>query len=283
MGIGRRAGALLATVTVIVTLAWLRPGGCEGRPDATVPLGPRDDVRVATYNIHHGEGPTGERDLEQVIATLRALDADILGLQEVDRRFGERSHWADQPERIAEALGMHVVFAADVVRPTPGRPTPGEYGNAVLSRFLIEQARHVVLPSPLDGEQRSAVEATVEVAGRRLQVYSTHFSASSHQARVAQALALRKHLSGQPGLPVVLGDLNAGPTDEPVQILDDALTDAWAATRGPGTGTGCTFATLDLEDRIDYVLVGDQVDVAAADVVWSRASGHLPVVAGLRW
>ena len=47
-------------------------------------------LTFASYNIHKGVGTDGKRDPERIIAVLRELHADIIALQECDRRFGER-------------------------------------------------------------------------------------------------------------------------------------------------------------------------------------------------
>ena len=62
-------------------------------------------LRVATWNIAGGcrEG-TSVVDLAAVLAGIRALDADLLAVQEVDRQLA-RSDRADQPRAIAQARG----------------------------------------------------------------------------------------------------------------------------------------------------------------------------------
>ena len=72
-------------------------------------------LRVVTYNLLHDgpgsgfiEGSTYLEDrLEMAIRELKTLDLDILAVQEASdsRRHG------NVPERLARALGLHVVFA----------------------------------------------------------------------------------------------------------------------------------------------------------------------------
>ena len=47
-------------------------------------------LTFASYNIHKAVGVDGRRDPERIIAVLRELNADVIALQEADRRFGER-------------------------------------------------------------------------------------------------------------------------------------------------------------------------------------------------
>src|SRR3954468_5597406 len=67
--------ALVCTATVVSgpTVAGAEP------PKAGEPL------RLATFNIHHGEGPDAVLDLDRVARAV--ADADVVGFQEVDVRF----------------------------------------------------------------------------------------------------------------------------------------------------------------------------------------------------
>ena len=48
------------------------------------------EIKVASYNIHKAVGLDRRRDPERIMAVLREIDADVIALQEVDRRFGTR-------------------------------------------------------------------------------------------------------------------------------------------------------------------------------------------------
>jgi len=45
--------------------------------------------RVASYNIHQCVGIDRRLDIDRVAAVIRQMDADIVGLQEVNAPFGE--------------------------------------------------------------------------------------------------------------------------------------------------------------------------------------------------
>lgn len=47
-------------------------------------------IRVASYNIRKAIGTDRRRSPERVIDVLNEVDADIIALQEADRRFGIR-------------------------------------------------------------------------------------------------------------------------------------------------------------------------------------------------
>src|SRR6187401_3225015 len=67
-------------------------------------------IKVLTYNIHHGRGTDGKYSLERIASVIAAQDPDIVALQEVEK-FRTRTAHDDQPEHLAELLGMKHVFA----------------------------------------------------------------------------------------------------------------------------------------------------------------------------
>ena len=48
-------------------------------------------IKVASYNIHKGIGLDRRRNPERVVEVLREIDADVIALQEADRRFGAKA------------------------------------------------------------------------------------------------------------------------------------------------------------------------------------------------
>ena len=48
-------------------------------------------IKVASYNIRKGVGTDRIRSPERILAVLHEIDADVIALQEADRRFGRRA------------------------------------------------------------------------------------------------------------------------------------------------------------------------------------------------
>ena len=69
--------------------------------------------RVASYNIHECVGSDGARDPARIASVLREIDADIVGLQEVDARPSETST-SMQMQFLAAKLGLHAVAGPTV-------------------------------------------------------------------------------------------------------------------------------------------------------------------------
>lgn len=157
-------------------------------------------VRIATFNIRHGE-PTGGGpvDLGRLQEACAALDADVLALQEVDR-FAGRSGNEDLWAAVAEATGMAAAFTH--ARAVDG----GSYGVALLSRAPLTEVRGVRLPRFPHQEPRVALLAST--AG--ISFAATHLGVRQWESRV-QLGALLHRLRRRPAPRVLLGDLNRRP------------------------------------------------------------------------
>jgi endonuclease/exonuclease/phosphatase family metal-dependent hydrolase len=157
-------------------------------------------LTFASYNIHKGVGLDGRRDPDRIIAVLRELHADVIALQEADRRFGERES----------------ILPKALLDDTPWRPAPvakqprslGWHGNALLVRrdIDIDEAEPVVLPTL---EPRGAVRADLLVDGRRVRVLGMHLDLSGLRRR-EQIRAIMRHCGDCASAcpTVLLGDFN---------------------------------------------------------------------------
>jgi endonuclease/exonuclease/phosphatase family metal-dependent hydrolase len=233
-------------------------------------------LRVASYNIHHGAGTDGALDLERIARVIGAMRADVVGLQEVDRHWSERSDFVDQAAWLSRRLGMRVVYGAnlDLDPLQPGQPRR-QYGTAILSRYPILSWRNTYLPRFGDHEQRGLLEAVVTVRGTRVRVADTHLQHNDNLEREAQAARIVELLGPDPRRTVLLGDLNAVPGTPEIETLTGVFVDSWAAV---GDGAGFTYPAELPDRRIDYVLASPDVRPVAARVPATDASDHLPVV-----
>lgn len=249
---------------------------------------PEVPLRVVSYNIHAGAGPDNVLDLDRQTDVLRSLDADVIGLQEVDVHWGDRSQWRDLAGELAARLGMHVFFAPiySLEPAAPGEPRR-EYGLAVLSRHRILSAENHAITrlstqdeNPVPAPAPGFPEVVVRVRGVPVHVYATHLDYRPDPAiRTAQVADTRRIMAedcdehGRCPRQVLLGDFNAEPDAPELAPLWDRLTDA-----DPGAPSFPAQAPV---KRIDYVTAGDGIRVRRAAVVSTLASDHLPVVADL--
>jgi endonuclease/exonuclease/phosphatase family metal-dependent hydrolase len=276
IGVLLLAGTLLATALASTAGAPAATAGTAS--DAQTPPAERG-VRVASFNIHHGVGLDGLLNLERIAAVVERTGADVVGLQEVDNHWSERSNFVDQARWLADRLDMHVVFGAnlDLDPPVPGAPRR-QYGTAILSAHKIRASTNTLLPRPLGGEQRGLLEAQIKVRGIPVRVFNTHLQHDSQVERLAQVDRIRQVLATADESVVLLGDLNATPETPEIAGLTDLLVDAWLTA---GVGDGFTFDAATPHTRIDYVMSSGDIVARTAAVVTTDSSDHLPVVADL--
>jgi endonuclease/exonuclease/phosphatase family metal-dependent hydrolase len=228
-------------------------------------------LRVLCYNIHHGEGTDGKIDLPRLAKVITAAKPDLVALQEVDHKT-RRTGGVDQTAELARLTGLAGKFGKAIDY------EGGGYGQAVLSRFPIDELKVHLLPGTPDRERRIAAEARVTVGGRDLSFVTTHLHHQNAAFREQQAAELNA-LFGTADRPVILaGDLNADPDSKPLGIL----LGKWAnATSGPAL---FTFPAGKPAKQIDYVLyrpAGRFRAVEAKVIAEAVASDHRPVLAVL--
>ena len=229
-------------------------------------------LRVLTWNLHGA----GRPDLGAVAALVRAVEPDVVGLQEVRR---------GQAERLAEGLGVTAAWSLKHLRYGPLVPLHAE-GMALLTPGRSPVATTVLTPDARRWTSRRRIAQHVDLAAVGVRVVNTHLDAHDARRRAPQADRLARIVASRPPGPcVLLGDLNAR-VDEPEVFgpLNRAgLRDAWDDEAG-GHPSAFTSPAAVPAQRIDHVLV--TADVAVDDVRvprgdWARWSDHLPVVADL--
>lgn len=160
-------------------------------------------LRFVSWNIHSCVGTDGRHDPSRVADVLARLDADVIGLQEVDWRK-PRVNGRDQLAYLAEALSMTPVAGPNF------EDHLGHYGNGLLTRLQIASVTRLELANR-GREPRGLIDATLETEDRGLRVLVTHLGLSRLE-RKRQVRRITEHLDQTPTpegtLPVLLGDLN---------------------------------------------------------------------------
>ncbi|WP_042221564.1 endonuclease/exonuclease/phosphatase family protein [Oceanobacillus manasiensis] len=235
-------------------------------------------VNVMSYNIYHGVGLDGTLSLERIADVIRDAEAEIIGIQEVDRFYGERSDFQDQAKELAELLNYHYVYGANLdLEPGEGQKNNRQYGTAILSKYPIIDSENIFLSS-FGKEQRGLLRAKVNVRGIHVNVYNTHLGLDvpSRMAQVEEVIDVTSSFSGPR---ILTGDLNAEPDSEEFQFLLDGgnFIDSFA-----GEENANTFPIIEPTKRIDYILHSPSIELSNQRVIYTEASDHLPIVTEMK-
>jgi len=239
------------------------------REKDSAPPGQPGGVRLtfASYNIHKGIGRDRRRDADRILTVLHELDADVIALQEADRRFGTRE--AVLPRQLIEEQHWRIV-------PCAGRPASmGWHGNAMLVRRDIEivEAQPINLPAL---EPRGAIRASLRWQGQSFEVVGMHLDLSGLLRR-KQIGAVCADLSPRGTASVMMGDFNEW---SPRRGALQAFGNEWAVLNpGKSFPSRQPLAPLDrIVHSAHWRCEGTSVHHSALAAV---ASDHLPVRATL--
>lgn len=220
-------------------------------------------LQAASWNIRKCVGLDWRRDPRRVAGVLASLGADVVALQEADKRLGHRP--ASLPKHLIDGETPYRVVEVDS---HPG--SLGWHGNAVLvsKTVQVEAATAFHLPGL---EPRGAVMVDLALYGLRWRVVATHLGLL-RQSRQAQKATIREHLKTHVNRPtIIMGDFNEWSTSKGF----DALPEFRVHAPGPTFHAARPVAALDrfVASKDVLYLGGDVVDTSVTRV----ASDHLPI------
>ena len=228
-------------------------------------------IRVASYNMRKAIGTDRRRKPERTIDVLNELGADVIALQEADRRFGAR----------ATAIPLTLLEQHSDYKPVAFESRAGSigwHGNAILVRKEAEVLDQSLVHLP-SLEPRGAVMADVRLRGETVRVVGMHLDLSGLWRRKQAAAILDAVTGGGAAMPAVLmGDLNEW------SLRGGCLKDFAEHCRFADCGK--SFHVRRAVARLDRIMVTDGLEVEACGVHESatakRASDHFPIWAALR-
>lgn len=237
-------------------------------------------IKVMSYNIQHGRGIDNDTvDLERIANVIRNSGADVVGLQEVDRFWSDRSDYQDQIKILAELLhddGFEFYeYGANLDREPHEGYEERQYGTAVLSKYPIKEVENVLIDS-YGKEQRGVLTATLDINGVDMKIYNTHL-ALLIEDRLGQVEEIVELMQGFSGPKMLIGDLNTLSDFEDFNYLLETgqLTDTFAEIEGaftyPADGEEPT-------KRIDFILTSPLITFDNQKVIETQASDHLPII-----
>ncbi len=259
-------------------------------------------LRIATYNIHKGVSPLGNRPrvhaLKQAIGM---LEADVVFLQEVQGRHDRyatryAATWPQQAQHdFLAGTDLHCAYGMNAVY------DHGHHGNALLSSYPILSSSNQDI-SDHAYERRGILHCVLQTPQTDIHCYVVHLGLfAGSRRRQSQALIEAVQTSAPPGAPIIIaGDFND---------WSDSLSETLRATIGvrevfdgriasfrvttllrrmgmklPAMKPARTFPAAMPWLRLDRIYVRD-CEVEGAQVMrgseWTKLSDHAPVVATL--
>jgi endonuclease/exonuclease/phosphatase family metal-dependent hydrolase len=248
-------------------------------------------LNIVTWNIERGLA------YDEILATLRRLDADILLLQEVDRHC-RRTGGRDVARDLAAALGMNWVAAGEFQEIGEGtRGRAAITGQAILSRYPIESPRVLRFKSqdrwrwrinPV--QPRRGGRMALIARSRGILLYDTHIESGGNgrlkREQMAEVLAdqaaeaARQASRTEAARVLIAGDFNGSPDGHSPMFA--SLTAA-EFTDALGEWTGRVPTSRGQRHPIDWIFVKGMTAVSGLGrVVDARsASDHSPVLAAV--
>jgi endonuclease/exonuclease/phosphatase family metal-dependent hydrolase len=248
-------------------------------------------ITVASYNMRKAIGIDRKRNPDRILHVLQEIDADVVALQEADKRMGGRG--SAVPHELIDEHGLYRPVALKVRHRRTLERVPGGHhaerlmglntrnigwhGNAMLVKphVGVIDVHAIELPTL---EPRGAILAELLIGDRPIRVVGMHLDLSGlwrrRQMRVILDLIARRP---QKMPTVLMGDTNEWRVE--AGCLKELNGSYRVAPTGPSFHSRRPIAAL------DRIIVDQSLCIEAAGVHASasarRASDHLPIWARL--
>ena len=248
-------------------------------------------ITVASYNMRKAIGTDRRRDPHRVLSVLKEIDADVVALQEADKRFGGRG--SAVPHELIDSHGLYRPVPVQVRHKRAMDRMPGGkhidqflkidtrnlgwHGNALLVKAHVGILDVAALDLPTL-EPRGAILAELLIGDWPVRVVGMHLDLSGLWRRrqlrsILDAVERRK----QKMPTILMGDTNEWRKE--AGCLADLNGSFRIAPTGPSFHSRHPMAAL------DRIIVGNDLRIEAAGVHMSpsarKASDHLPIWARL--
>ena len=242
-------------------------------------------ITVASYTMRKAIGLDRRRDPHRVLRVLHEIDADVVALQEADKRFGGRG--AAVPHELIDShshykpvhLGVRHKRPLEKVRKHADKLLKvntrniGWHGNAILVKPHVGVLDCAALDLPTL-EPRGAVMAELLIAEKPIRIVGMHLDLSGLWRRRQMRTILEAIARRPQKMPTILmGDTNEWRAE--AGCLREIEPEFHLAPTGP------SFHARHPVAQLDRIIVHKDLSIEAAGVHMSaaarRASDHLPI------
>jgi endonuclease/exonuclease/phosphatase family metal-dependent hydrolase len=231
-------------------------------------------LKVVSYNV---QCLSYGKEREKIVKILKELDADVIGLQELDintRRSGE----GNQLQKLAEELGYEYCYAKTIFH------QGGAYGHGVMSKYPIRKSEVVYFDEKVPGtEDRAYSRQVISVDGLKFTLYNVHITGG--YGRIYEPLAevnqVGKRMLKDP-CALLTGDFNLAP-----DMVEAGLPKADFTLLNNKENPKIT--TVDFNYPIDNIVIRGPLEYRpfengdAIEVYGETGSDHYPVVAYVKF
>lgn len=238
-------------------------------------------MRLVVYNIRYATGSGkafhlpvpgagylrgNPAILDGITAFLKGLNPDLVGLIEVDAG-SLRAKRVNQADHIAARLGHYSAYACKYGADSLNAQLPiiGKQGNAFLAAPRVHGERFHFFAT---GIKRLTIELELEECA----VFLVHLSLK-YRHRQEQLRHLHRLVKECRKPVIVAGDFNTFWGDAEIYLFMEA-----AGLRSANAAGSPTYPSRDPRWELDFILVGDQVEVTGFDVPAVDFSDHRPLV-----
>jgi endonuclease/exonuclease/phosphatase family metal-dependent hydrolase len=223
----------------------------------------RNLLTVGTWNIKRGNG-----NLLMQGQLIYDQQPDIMGIQEAFQDLTA----SDIIDNLASLKTKDM--SHNILSPTINYSNGSQYGNGILSKFDLSGIKTYELDSG-SYERRIIQKAVVNIDGKAVSFYNTHFSYNSAEIRKKQFAKLKELLdSDKNEYKIVTGDFNAGISEfkalKNYTVVNTEETKYYDYSKKP----------IDYNE-IDNIIVSKNIKVVNSRLVVNKFSDHYPLFAYL--
>jgi endonuclease/exonuclease/phosphatase (EEP) superfamily protein YafD len=255
---GRRVAVICSLLTLLLNAVLI--GQLAWTADiSAAPLAKDFHLQVVSFNVL-----TSNTQTDRVLAYLRAADADVIMLMEVD------AAWERALEPLSQSHPHHLVESRQ-----------DNFGIALFSRVPLEKLEI----TQLGNAEVPSIEAHLKLSGHDFIILGTHPlppigpEYSWQRNEQLTAIAARVRASQQPTL--VIGDLNATPWSHGMKLIQAGGTLGYRSVQPPWAPTW--YGSKAMAIPIDHALATAPLVIESRSVGPDLGSDHRPLLIDLRW